>query len=63
MPAQLKFTLTLPYPAPTVLPTGSYLNLDGWTYTTPQKRVRLNGTYMMKKYDPMTGVMTINVPA
>ena len=62
VPAQLSFTLAGPPPVGTALPIGSYIELSGSTYNSPQKRLRLNGTYTINSYNPTTGVVIVNVP-
>ena len=62
VPAQLEFTTLAPFPAASVFPPGSFVALNGATYTTAQNRLRLNGTYTVQAYNPTTGVVTVNVP-
>lgn len=47
-------------PVSTIFPIGSYVRLQGATYTTPQRRIRLNGTYTVLEYT--AGVLTVAVP-
>lgn len=61
VPSQLAFTLANP-PAASVIPFGALVRLQGSTYNSPQKRIRLNGTYTVVNYDPVAGIVTVNVP-
>lgn len=62
VPTQLYFNLAAPGPAPTVFPVGSYFELQGAVYNSPQKRLRLNGTYTVAAYDQTSGILKANVP-
>jgi len=59
-PNQFSFTLQAPFPAAATFPIGAYVRLQGSTYTTPQSRLRLNGTYTVVGYNATTGVLTVN---
>jgi hypothetical protein len=61
-PSQLNFAFALPYPTPSAFPVGDYYRMQGTVYTSPQKRLRLNGTYTVAAYNPTTGILTANVP-
>lgn len=61
-PTQLEFTLAAPFPSANTFPVGSYVRLQGATYSTPQRRLRLNGTYTVDKYVPATGLLYVNCP-
>lgn len=61
VPAQLWFTLAAPPPAAGTFPIGSFFNLEGTSYNSPQRRIRLNGTYSVASYDDTTGVLKANV--
>lgn len=61
-PPQFQFTFGAPFPDRTIFPAGGLFRLNGFTYTTPQKLVRYNGTYQVENYNASTGVLTTNVP-
>lgn len=60
-PAQLKIVLANP-PVPGLLPFGALIRMQGTTYNSPQKRIRLNGTYTVFGYNQSTGEVVVNVP-
>lgn len=61
-PARFQINLSPPFPAAFNFPIGGYVRMNGTTYTSPQKRLRLNGTYIIANYDVASGIVTVNVP-
>lgn len=61
-PSQIAFSLAAPFPVASTFPPGAFVRLQGCTYQSAQKRLRLNGTYQVGNYNATTGVLTVNVP-
>jgi hypothetical protein len=61
-PAFFSFTLAAPPPAGSAFPIGAYFALTNATYNSPQRRLRLNGTYTVQSYNPTTGILIATCP-
>lgn len=58
-PTQLQFTVAAAGNTASLAP-GVWVRIGGMKYTTPQGRIRLNGSYQVTNY--FAGVATVNVP-
>jgi hypothetical protein len=61
-PTQFTINFAAPFPAAGFFPVGAYCRLQNATYSTPQKRLRLNGTYTVFSYVAGTGTLVVNAP-